>query len=312
MNVKNVSVLGTGTMGPGIALLCAQPGLKVTIYGRSDISLNRGFKNIEFSLNFWKTEGKLSEKQCKKISNDIRGVKTIEDAAKDADLVIECLSENIELKKKFFKILDEICPLNVILATCTSGPLPTDIAEYTVHSERVVAAHFWNPPQLIPLVEVVSGKGTSQETMVKIIEWIEFIGNKAISMEKECLGFIGNRLQHALLREALFIVEQGWAKVEEVDKAIEYGLGRRLSVTGPICTADLAGLDVINSVSAYLLKDLCNSTEPSSLLKSKVQNRELGSKSKRGFYKWSPDVLKKIEKKRVELLLYFLKEDNHN
>ncbi len=306
MNIKKVSVLGTGTMGPGIALLCATAGLKVTIYGRSDMSLYRGFKNIESSLNFWKNEGKLSEMQCKKIINDIRGVKTIQKAAQNADLIIECLAENIKLKQYFFKVLDEICPSNVILATCTSGLLPTDIAKYTVHPERIVVAHFWNPPQLIPLVEVVPGKKTSKETIVRTIEWVEFIGNKAIPMEKECLGFIGNRLQHALLREALFIVEQGWARPEEVDKAIEYGLGRRLPITGPIRTADLAGLDVINSVSAYLLKDLCSSTEPSHLLKNKVEIGELGCKSGKGFYNWPSDVLKNVQNKREELLLYFL------
>ena len=310
LNIRNVSVIGIGTMGYGIALLCAQAGLNVIIYDKSNAILNKGFKNIELSLNTLKIEGKLEDKQCEEILNRIKGVQTIEDAVKGTDLVIECIDEDIELKQAIFQQLDELCPEDVILSTCTSGLLPTVIAKNMKHPERLVVAHFWNPPQLIPLVEVVPGERTSQETINRTIEWIEFIGKKAISMKKECIGFIGNRLQHALLREALYIVEQGFAEPEEVDKAIEFGLGRRLPVTGPICTADLAGLDVVYSVSKYLFKDLCNSLEPSKLIKMKVENGELGSKSGQGFYNWEPEILKKKQKERAELLLYFLERDS--
>ncbi|QXE17674.1 3-hydroxyacyl-CoA dehydrogenase family protein [Clostridium sp. 001] len=309
MKIKTVSILGTGTMGHGVALLCAQAGLDVLLYGRSDKSLNKGMKSIESSLEFFKEKGKLHNKQPEEILCKIKFVKTIIEVAQSADLVIECLAENLELKQDIFKKLDEICPNDTILSSCTSGLLPTDIAKSTKHPERVVVAHFWNPPQLMPLVEVVPGERTSDETMKITMEWVEFIGKKAIRMEKECQGFIGNRLQHALLREALYIVEQEWAKPEEVDKAIEYGLGRRLPITGPICTADLAGLDTVNSIASYLLKDLCNSNEPSKLLKSKVKNGELGSKSGRGFYNWAPDILEKKQKERAELLFYFLERD---
>ena len=268
LNIRNVSVIGIGTMGYGIALLCAQTGLNVTIYDKSDTILNKGFKNIELSL--LKLEGKSDDKHCEEILNRIKGVETVVDAAKDADLVIECIDENIELKQAIFQQFNELCPVDAILATCTSGIVATVIAKNMKHPERLVVAHFWNPPQFNSIVEVVPGERTSQETINKTIEWVDFIGKKAISMKKECIGFIGNRLQHALLREALYIVEQGFAEPEEVDKAIEFGLGRRLPVTGPICTADLAGLDVVYSVSKYLFKDLCNSLEPSKLIKMKV------------------------------------------
>lgn len=306
LNIKNVSVIGIGTMGYGLALLCAQAGLNVIICDKSDTILNKGLKNIELSLSELNSKDKLEDK---KILGRIKGVKTIEEAVKEADFVIECIDENIELKQAVFEQLDEICPEEVILSTCTSGLSPTLIAKNTKHPERIVVAHFWNPPQLIPLVEIVPGEKTSQETINKTIEWVEFIGKKAISMKKECMGFIGNRLQHALLREALYIVEQGYAEPEEVDKAIEFGLGRRLPVTGPICTADLAGLDVVCSVSEYLFKDLCNSLEPSRLMKEKVEKGELGSKAGQGFYNWAPEALKKKQKEREELLKYFLEKD---
>jgi len=309
MNIKNISVLGTGTMGHGIALMSAKAGLNVVLYGRSDASLERGFNSIKSSLNRLRGEGKLDDSKCEEILKKIRGVKTIEEAAKDADFIIESLAENLELKQQIFKQLDELCAPEVILSTNTSGLSPTAIAKYTKYPERVVIAHFWNPPQLIPLVEVVPGEKTSQNTMEITMEWVEFIGKKAVRMEKECLGFIGNRLQGALLREALYIVEQGWAKPEEVDKAIEYGHGRRLPVTGPLCSADLGGLDVFYNIASYLNKDLCNSTEPSKLLQSKVEAGNLGSKSGEGIYNWLPENLESKQKERAELLLYFLQRD---
>lgn len=312
MNIKNISVLGTGTMGHAIALLSAQAGLNVVMYGRSQESLDKGFNNIRTSLKQLKEEGKLTDESCEEIISRIKGVKTIEEASKGADLIIESLAENLELKQDIFKQLDEICSPKVILATNTSGLSPTAIAKDTKYPERVVVAHFWNPPQLIPLVEVVPGEKTSQETVEKTMEWVEFIGKKAVKMEKECLGFIGNRLQMALLREALYIVEQGYAKPEEVDKAIEYGHGRRLSTTGPLCSADLGGLDIFYNISTYLLKDLCNSTESSKLLKDKVDNGQLGSKSGEGFYNWPAEVLEKRQKERAEVLLNFLERDKQN
>ncbi|AKN33367.1 3-hydroxybutyryl-CoA dehydrogenase [Clostridium carboxidivorans P7] len=310
MKIKKIAVLGTGTMGHGIALLSARVGLNVVMYGRSDASLERGFNHIKDSLNLLKAEVKMSNEKYEEILSKIKGVKTIQEAVKDVDFVIESLAENLELKQDIFRQLDEICPKEVVLATNTSGLSPTAIAKNTKYPERVVVAHFWNPPQLIPLVEVVPGEKTSQDTMKMAMEWVEFIGKKAVRMEKECLGFIGNRLQLALLREALYIVEQGWAKPEEVDKAMEYGHGRRLPVTGPLCSADLGGLDIFHNVSTYLFEDLCNYTKPSKLMQQKIEAGDLGSKSGQGFYNWTPDFLEKKQRERTEVLLKFLERDS--
>ena len=308
MDIKNISVLGTGTMGHGIALFSAMAGLNVVMYGRSDASLQRGFNAIDADLNRLKVQGELNDSDYSKILGKIRGVKTVEEAAKDADFVIESLAEDLQIKIEFFQKLDVLCKPQVVLATNTSGLSPTEIAKSTKHPERVVVTHFWNPPQLIPLVEIVPGENTSKDTVLKTKELIEFIGKKAVSMEKECLGFIGNRLQLALLREAMYIVEQGWAKPEEVDKAMEYGHGRRLPVTGPLSSADLGGLDIFYNISAYLFKDLCDYKEPFELMKEKIERGDLGSKSGKGFYSWSKEVLEKKQKERTELLLYFLKK----
>lgn len=309
MNIRNIAVLGTGTMGHGIALLSAKAGLNVKMYGRSDESLDRGMSSIISSLNRLTIQGTFSEMECQDIISRIRGVKTLEESAEGSDFIIESVAENLELKQDIFRKLDSLCKPEVILASNTSGLSPSEIANVTTHPERVVIAHFWNPPQLIPLVEVVPGEKTSKETMDITSEWIDFIGKKSVKMEKECLGFIGNRLQLALLREAMYIVEQGWAKPEEVDKAMEYGHGRRLSVTGPLCSADLGGLDIFNNISSYLFKDLCNYTETSAILNEKVKENKLGTKSGEGFYKWTKEDIESKQKERTEVLLYFLDRD---
>ncbi|WP_411167564.1 3-hydroxyacyl-CoA dehydrogenase family protein [Clostridium sp. MB05] len=311
MNIKNVAVLGTGTMGHGIALLSAKAGLNVKMYGRTDESLDRGISSIIASLNRLTIQGNLSEFECQEILGRIKGVKTLEEVAEDTDFIIESVAENLELKQNIFNKLDSLCGPEVILASNTSGLSPTDIAKTTTYPERVVIAHFWNPPQLIPLVEVVPGEKTSEETVDITVEWVNFIGKKAVKMEKECLGFIGNRLQLALLREAMYIVEKGWAKPEEVDKAMEYGHGRRLSVTGSLCSADLGGLDIFNNISSYLFEDLCNYTDPSKLLENKVKENKLGTKSGEGFYKWDKEKIENKQNERTEVLLYFLDRDSN-
>ncbi|APM40071.1 3-hydroxyacyl-CoA dehydrogenase family protein [Clostridium kluyveri] len=312
MDIKNVAVLGTGTMGNGIVQLCAESGLNVNMFGRTDASLERGFTNIKSSLKNLEEKGKIKANISKETLRRIKGVKTIEEAVEGVDFVIECIAEDLKLKQEVFSKLDEICAPEVILASNTSGLSPTDIAINTKHPERVVIAHFWNPPQFIPLVEVVPGKHTDSKTVDITMDWIEHIGKKGVKMRRECLGFIGNRLQLALLREALYIVEQGFATAEEVDKAIEYGHGRRLPVTGPICSADLGGLDIFNNISSYLFKDLCNDTEPSKLLKSKVDSGNLGSKTGKGFYNWTPEFLQEKQNERIQLLMEFLEKDKND
>ncbi|WP_446898516.1 3-hydroxyacyl-CoA dehydrogenase family protein [Clostridium sp. LBM24168] len=309
MNIKKVAVLGTGTMGHGIVQTCARAGLEVNMYGRSDASLGRGFSKMKGSLKDLMEDGKLTDSEAKEILSRVNGVKTLEDASVGAEIIIESLAEDMQLKQEIFEKLDKICNKEVILATNTSGLSPTGISKNVKYSERVVVAHFWNPPQFIPLVEVVPGKYTSEETMDKTMEFIEFIGKKGVRLEKECAGFIGNRLQLALLREALYIVQQGFAKPEEVDKAVEYSFGRRLPATGPLCSADMGGLDIFYNISTYLFKELCDSKDSSKMLEQMVKSGNLGCKSGRGFYNWSEDFLDKKQKERKNVLEYFLQQD---
>ena len=304
MKIRSIAVLGAGTMGHGIAELAALASWDVALCDISDEALANALGAITQSLTAMKGVGDSSA-----VMRRIRCTKSISEAVQGVDLVIECLPEEIDLKQKVFKELDGICGPDAILATNTSGLSPTAIAKGLAHPERVVVAHFWNPPQLIPLVEVVPGEKTSGKTVEETMAWVAALGKQPVRMNKECPGFIGNRLQLALLREALYIVEQGYADVEEVDKSITYGLGRRLPVTGPFCSADMGGLDVFDRISAYLFADLSNAPGPSALMRGLVEEGNLGLKSGKGFYDWTPEMKARMIRLRTETLMDFLEKD---
>lgn len=309
MEIKNVAVLGAGTMGHGIAELAALASWDVALCDLTDELLGKACCAIEASLHAMERLGEFRAESPGSVLARIRCVTSISEAARSADLVIECLPEDLALKQKAFGELDALCAPEVILATNTSGLSPTAIAKGLKHPGRVVVSHFWNPPQLIPLVEVVPGEKTAEDVVDKTVAWVKILGKQPVRMNKECLGFIGNRLQLALLREALYLVEQGYADPEEVDKAMVYGHGRRLGVTGPFCSADMGGLDIFHNISAYLFSDLSNASRPSELLRKLVEDGHLGLKSGKGVYDWTPEMKEKMVKARTETLIDFLKRD---
>ena len=309
MEIKNITVIGAGTMGHGIAQACAESGLMVNMYDISMENLNKGLENIKKNLSMFVDINKITKEEAEDILKRISIVSILKDAVSDVQLVIECIAENLVIKQKVYGELDLLCDPSVILASNTSGLSPTEISKNLKYPERMVVAHFWCPPELIPLVEVVPGEKTSKEVVERTAEWITSIGKQPVKMKKECLGFIGNRMQYALLREAIYIVEQGWADIEEVDKAVEYSFGRRLPVTGPIKTADLGGLDIFYNISSYIFKDLCKSDTPSHIMREIVEGNNYGSKTGQGFYKWDEETLDEVSTKRRNLLISFLNED---
>ncbi len=307
--IKTVCNLGTGTMGFGIAVIFAMAGYNVRMYGRSEESIARGFKGVNEALKIYCEHDLIKTADVSGIIGHIKGTTTLEDAAGDADFVIESIAENLQTKQEVFAKLDKICPKHTIFATSTSGLSPTAIAEAIERKDKFVVAHFWNPPHLIPLVEVVPGKYTIQETVDITWQLMEKIGKKPVALKREALGFIGNRLQLALLREALYIVESGIASKDAVDITMKYSLGRRLSSTGPLESADLGGLDIFRNISSYLLADLCNTTAISPLLQAAVDQGTLGAKTGTGLYEWSPEKLSQIKKLREDILIEWLIRD---
>jgi len=308
-DIEKITVLGTGMMAPGIAQLCAQKGYSVAMWGRTDASLERGLNRLKSNLQTFRENGLIEEGVDELVISRVRGVADLEEAVGDADFVIESIAEELSLKKEVFAKLDIICRKETILSTNTSGLSITEIASATKRPDKVIATHFWNPPQLVPLVEIVGCEKTTEETVRVTTQLMKAIGKTPVLLQKEAPGFIGNRLQFALLREALYIVEQGIASMEDVDTAVKMSFGRRLPVTGPLETADLGGLDTFLAVSEYLNRDLCNSSQPSPLLADAVGKGWLGAKTGRGLYSRSPETVNQIIKSREQELIRFLKQD---
>jgi len=308
-DIKNICNLGTGTMGYGTALTFAKAGYNVRMFGRSDASVERGFKNINAALAMYRENGLVAKADIPAILGRIKGVTTLEEAAVAADFIIESVAEDLGVKKEVYAKMDKLCPPHTIFATNTSGLSPTAIAESIQRKDKFVVAHFWNPPHLLPLVEVVPGKHTSQQTVDITVKLMEIIGKKPIPLKREAPGFIGNRMQYALLREAMSIVDSGIASKEAVDATIKYSIGRRLGVTGPLETADLGGLDIFYNISKYMMPDLCDSHEVSRVLKDPVDKGNYGAKTGTGIYDWTPEGLAKIRKMREKILIEWLQKD---
>ena len=309
-DVKTIAVLGVGTMGPGIAQTFAQSGHTVRLYGRSQERCRSALLTVEKNLGAFETHGLIRKDRLASVMARLSGVSTLDDACRDADFVIEALPEDLKLKKDLMARLDRLCPSQAILASNTSGLSITDMGTSTGRPEKVVGTHFWNPPHLIPLVEVVRGQKTSQETMSIASELMILAGKTPVQVNKEVPGFIGTRLHQALIREAFYIAEEGIASLEDIDTVVKTSFGRRLAVTGPFETCDLGGLDIFLA-AAGVWKDLSNSDEPSRLLTERVEKGHLGAKTGRGLFDWRPDDVKEITEEREEELIRYLKKNTH-
>jgi 3-hydroxybutyryl-CoA dehydrogenase len=310
-DIKTICNLGTGTMGFGTALAFAMSGYDVRMFGRSDASIERGLSSIKAALNMYRENGLVGQADIPAILGRVKGVTSLAEAAEGADFIIESIAEDLAVKRDVFGQMDKLCSPHTIFATNTSGLSPSQIAEAIGRKDKFVVAHFWNPPHLIPLVEVVPGKYTAQETVDITWKLMEKIGKKPVALKREALGFIGNRLQFALLREALYIVEAGIATQEAVDITMKYSLGRRLSTTGPLESSDLGGLDIFHNISSYLMPDLCDSHDVPAALKKAMAAGTLGAKTGTGLYEWTPEALAKIKQEREKVLIEWLRKDNN-
>lgn len=292
-SIRNITVFGPGMMGSGIAQVFAgNEELKVTIFIREKFEYECMDK-IKSNLQVLKENGVITEEKIKGILDRISLTEDLQEAVKDADFIVECIPENMELKQDLFKRLEPICKDTTIFATNTSVMSITEISEKVKDKSRLVGTHFWNPPYLIPLVEVIKSDYTSDEVMDKTMELLKKVEKHPIRVNKDVPGFVANRLQHALWREAISIVERGIADAATVDEAIKYSFGLRLPALGPMENSDMVGTDLTLSIHSYILKHLENSTEPSPILKEKVEAGDLGFKTGKGFQEWSADQAKK-------------------
>lgn len=306
-DIKTICNLGTGTIGSSIAVVFAIAGYNVRMFGRSEESITRGFNSIYEILKTFEEYDLINSMQNREIASKIKGVTTIEEAAEGADFVIEAVSEDLAVKQNIFSALDKLCPSHTIFASSTSGISPTLISSAINRSDRFIVTHFINPPHLMSLVEVIPGELTSHKTIDMTLSLLEKIGKTPVLMEREAPGFIANRLQMALIREALYMLEQGYASVEAIDTTIKH-LSRRFSATGLLEGADLGGLDVFYNIADYLMKDLCNSPHVPAMLIRAKETGNLGAKSGQGFYSWiDENKIKEIKNIRNDILFSWMK-----
>ena len=271
--LRRVAVIGNGIMGHGISQVFATAGKEVVMIGHQEASLAAAMERISESLRLFADHRLLSADDARAALARVTTSVRLEDAA-EAELVVEAVPEDTELKLSLFERLDAICPPPTVLSS-SSGRPASSLVDRVRHRSRVVAAHFWNPAQLLPLVEVCAGPETAPDVVAWTVEQLRTAGKSPVVVEREIDGFIGNRLQFALLREALALWSAGVASAEAIDTAVKASFGRRLSVTGPLESAQLGGIATMYEFSRFLFPSLDVAGEP--------PQRMLGE----GLYAWS-------------------------
>ncbi|EFE08852.1 3-hydroxyacyl-CoA dehydrogenase family protein [Citrobacter youngae] len=306
MKNKPICVLGAGLMGIGIATHFARFGHDVWLYdtnsGRiAEISIvASGILDELIATEQFAAGEKAS------VVNRLHGTTSLQEIA-GCGLLIEAIPERLELKHALYAQLEELIAPEAVIASNTSGLPPDALAEKLAHPERLLIAHFWNPPHFIPLVEIVPGTATKAEYLHELQQLLLSMQLEAVVLDRAAPGFVGNRLQFALLREALHIVKSGIASAEVVDQVMRASLGRRYAMVGPLEAADMTGLATVQDICRHLLPELATGSEMMSLVADKVANGDTGLRSGQGFYRWDDSRKEYIQQRREHQLRFALK-----
>jgi 3-hydroxybutyryl-CoA dehydrogenase len=277
--MTRIAIIGGGLMGHGIAQVLACAGHHVRVTDPSADARAKILSRIGDNLDGLGLDRSALAR--------IQVFETLEEAAADVQFVTEAAPENLELKQYIFARLERAAPPEAILASNTSVIPITDIMRDVARKERALGTHWWNPPYLVPLVEVIRTAATSDATAAATIQLMASIGKQPVEVKKDVAGFVGNRLQHALWREAIALVADGVCDARTVDRVVKASFGRRLAVLGPLENSDLVGTDLTQAIHRTVLPALDRSTAPSPLIDRMVAEGRLGFKSGEGFYAWT-------------------------
>ena len=308
-SINNIAVIGAGLMGHGIAQEFASAGFSVYLHDITEEQLNVACVLIEQNLALLAEHDVVDRSDIPDIMQRVNTTDELAAATENADFVIEAVTENLPLKQQIFEKLDNLCQPHTILASNTTALMPSQIGVNTNRQDRVLNAHYFNPPYLIPLVELIRSPATSDETVSITYNLMKRIGKTPAIIEQEAPGFVGPRLQAALIREAFSIEEQGIASAETVDLVVRNSFGRRLSVAGPFEVFELAGWDLVLAAFEELYKDLNSSSEINPLLREMVNSDRLGVKSGEGFYQWTTEKQEALRTRMSQALIRAIQEN---
>lgn len=283
MEIKSVSVIGAGVMGHGIAQVIAQAGISVTLRDVKEEFVQKGIKNIEQFLDQGIKRGRLTEEQRKETLARIKGVIDLKEAVQGVGLIIEAIVEDLEEKKQLFRQLDELCPPKVIFASNTSYMSITELAAATKRPDRFIGMHWFNPPQLMRLIEIARAASTTEQTVNAIVELSKKVG-KTPAVCKDSPGFVVNRILQPWYNEGMRLLDEGVATAQDIDTALKVGGGFRM---GPLELRDLVGLDTGLKGTMAIYEQLRDDKfRPPQCLIKKVQAGHYGRKTKKGFYEY--------------------------
>lgn len=295
MTSSNIAVIGGGLMGAGIAQVFAVAGREVVVHEPFDAVRTTIVDRIRDNLNL------IGENES--AVDLVRVTDALEDAVGDAEFVTEAVPEKLDLKRDIFSKLIAAAPKSAILASNSSVMPIGDISDGLETAERIVGTHWWNPAPLIPLVEVIQGARTSVATIDKTMSLLTAVGKKPAHVKKDVAGFVANRLQHALWREAIAMVANGICDAKTVDDCVKNSFGMRLPVLGPLENADLVGLDLTLDIHRTIIPALDRSDGPNPILNELIDDGHLGFKSGEGFQTWSDDDQSVLRTRLVEHLV---------
>ena len=303
------ALIGLGTMGPGIAATLARSGMTVRVTDTNEQALARAPAAI---AEAWRVLDQLDtppQDNSDPNSNDqdsraaVTVHATLAEAVSGAELVIENVSERLEIKQAVFTELEQHVTADCILASDTSGIPISDLQQGLQHPARVVGMHWSNPPHIIPMIEVIAGAQTDPEVVTATAEIIRSLGLLPVVVKKDVPGFVENRILYAIMREAVDLVEQGVIEPEALDACVSWGIGYKLSVIGPMALLDMAGLDIYQAVAGYLNQNLCNRADVSPWIKARTEAGQLGLKSGAGVYQYTTEQVGELRAERAQRLV---------
>ena len=306
-DVTTVAVIGAGTMGAIIAGEFARVGCRANLLDQNAGCLDRGLATLRQSQDALIEAKVMTARSARAALKRVKPGLDLEEACDGVQLLVECVTEDLSVKREMFGRFDSLCPKRAVLASNTSGLSITKIAAATRRPTKVAGMHFWNPPHVIPLVEVIKGERTSNATAKLLMDIALRLGKRPVLVRRDVPGFVGNRLQFAVMREAFHLLAEGVASAEDIDTAMTAGPGLRWGCLGPLRTVDLGGLDVFYAISRYLFAQLNSRSTPPRMLADLVKKGRLGAKSGAGLYDYPPKKRDEILRRRDRILLEMLK-----